>query len=170
MTWSAYALVEYLYGIRQIVNVKDDGSTEEVTEQVEKYKWGDKEIPAGFFSQPDAEHISAVIANPSGTFAKFDRMGFLAGFGDRRIQMFREGMCFREADVPEEFSDEVHSSEYTETWVEGLSVYHNPRAIYPLPIEFIPGAAHFNSDGVSIMSFIPPFHPIGSLTLIISPR
>lgn len=169
MTWSAYALVEYLYGIRQIANRNDDGSIEDVTEQIEKYKWGDKEIPAGFFLQPDTEHVSAVIANPSGTFAKFDRMGFLGGFGDRRIQMFREGMCFREADVPEEFSSEVHSPEYSETWVEGLSVYHNPRAIHPLPIDFIPGAAHFTSDGESIRSFLPPFHPIGSLTVIVGP-
>ncbi|HJR06638.1 MAG TPA: hypothetical protein VJ842_05230 [Pyrinomonadaceae bacterium] len=169
MTWSAYALVEYLYGIRQMVDVNADGSTEDVTERVEKYKWGDKEIPAGFFLQPDTEHISAVIANPSGTLAKFDRMGFLGGFGDRRIKMFREGMCFRESEIPEEFAAEVHSPGYSETWVEGLFVYHNPRAIHPLPVNFIPGAAHVTSEGGEIRSLMPPFHPIGSLTLIMAP-
>jgi hypothetical protein len=168
MTWSAYALVEYLYGIRQTARINADGTKEDVIEQIEKYKWGDKEIPAGFFLQPETEHVSAVIANPSGTIAKFDRMGFLAGFGDRRIKMFREGMCFRESDVPEEFKSEVHSPGYSETWVEGLSVYHNPRAIHPLPIEFIPGAAHFVSKDGEIRSVMPSFHPIGSLTLIMS--
>jgi len=168
MTWSGYALVEYLYGIRQMASLSRDGAVEKVTTKVESYKWKDKEIPAGFFLQPDTEHISAVIANPSGTLAKFDRMGLLGGFGDPRVYMVREGMCFVESsDVPEEFRVEVNSHKYSETWVEGLYVYHNPRATHPLPEYYIPGAAHYTSKDGSVSSVMPPFQPIGSITLIL---
>ncbi|HKS27599.1 MAG TPA: hypothetical protein VJS44_07255 [Pyrinomonadaceae bacterium] len=170
MTWSASALVQYLYGIRQTLNIKDDGSTEEIIERIDTYEWKGKKIPAGFFRQPDTEHVSAVIANPGGTVAKFDRMGFIAGFGDKNIEITRRGLCFRESDVPEEFRQEVSVPGYSESWVEGLSVYHNPNAVHPLPEHFIPGAAHFTMKDDSIVGVMPPFHPIGSITSILVPR
>jgi hypothetical protein len=170
MTWSTYALVEYLYGIRQLESRGPDGSIKRIGEPVESYKWGDKEIPAGFFFQPNTEYISAVIANPSGTLMKFNRMGVLAGFGDR-IRMFREGVCFRDdSDMLQEFSTEVHSPEYSETWVEGLNVYLNPRAIHPLPETFLSGAGYYSSQSGAVISWLPRFHPIGSLTYIQSSR
>ena len=87
MAWSNSALVEYLYGIRQVQRVNAQGRSEIVSERVTEYKWADKPpIPAGFFFLPDCENISVVLANPSGTLPKFNRMGFLAGFGNRRYQ------------------------------------------------------------------------------------
>lgn len=170
MSWSSSSLVEYLYGIRQVEKRRDDGSSEIVSEPIESYRKDDgREIPAGFFLQPDAEHISAILANPEGTISKFNRMGFLAGFGDLGIRMFRNGTCYRDSLIPQDFAHEVHSPEYFETWCEGLSVYHNPRANYPLSPDSIPGAAHhFNRDG-RILSRLPQFHPIGSLTAIVPP-
>jgi hypothetical protein len=171
MTWSAPALAEYLYGVRQVLDRRADGSVEARVEKIESFKWRDKEpVPAGFFRLTDAEQVSAVIANPGGTISKFNRMGFLAGFGDRRIQILRQGLCFRESDTPEPFVAEVNSPSYSETWVEGLSVYHNPNAINPLPQHFIPGAAHYVNEGDDIISYMPPFHPIGSTTSIVVPR
>ena len=64
---------------------------------------------------PDSENISAVLANPSGTLPKFNRMGFLAGFGDRDIRMMRRGFCYKGSLVPETFVAEVHASGYAET-------------------------------------------------------
>lgn len=171
MTWSAPALSEYLYGVRQVLDKRDDGSIEVRVERIESFKWRDKEpVPAGFFRLPDAEHVSAVIANPGGTISKFNRMGFLAGFGDRRIRMLRQGICFRESDTSEPFVAEVSAPSYSETWVEGLSVYHNPNAAIPLPHHFIPGAAHYVNEGDDVISYMPPFHPIGSTTSIFVPR
>jgi hypothetical protein len=81
MTWSSSALAEYLYGIRQTERKREDGSTEIISENVTNYTWEGKTIASGFFLQPDTDNISAVLANPNGTISKFNRMGFLAGFG-----------------------------------------------------------------------------------------
>jgi hypothetical protein len=168
MSWSIYALSDYLYGLRNVKTIKEDGAFEDVTEEIKHYKVGEKEIPAGFFSQPNAENISAVIANPGGTVAKFNRMGYLAGFEREKLTIIRSGFCFRnQSDTPDPFTVDVHSPEYSETWVEGLSVFHNPFAINPLPEEFLPGAAHFYLRDQKIIGFAPPFHPIGSTTFFL---
>jgi hypothetical protein len=169
MSWSSSALVEYLYGIRQRERRKLDGSSEIVSEPVKSYRWGDKEIPCGFFSQPDAENISAVIANPTGTLSKFNRMGFIGGFGDRDIRMVRKSFGYRGSVIPQDFVDEIHGHGYSETWVEGVSVYHNPSAIHPLDEGAIPCAAHCTSRDGRILCNMPGFHPMGSITAIVVP-
>lgn len=169
MTWSNTALVEYLYGIRQTARKNADGSSDIVSERIETYEWEGKVIPAGFFFQPDAEHVSAVLANPSGTISKFNRMGFLAGFGDRSIRMVRGGVCYRGKVIPESFSAHVDDAAYTETWCEGVSVYHNPNAKIPLPEFTIPGAAHHIARDGRIVASMPPFFPVGSQTFILVP-
>lgn len=169
MSWSSSALAEYLYGIRQTERTNADSTVEIISEQIDSYRWGTKEVPAGFFQQPGAENISAVLANPEGTFSKFNRMGFLAGFGDRDIRMIRSGTCYRGSLTPQAYVADVNSSDYSETWCEGLSVYHNPRATIPLPVGALPGAAHHTSRNGRIMSRLPPFHPVGSITRTIIP-
>lgn len=169
MTWSTHALIEYLYGVRPVTLESADGDTATIVEDITTFKVGTKEVPAGFFVQPDAEHVSAVIANPGGTFAKFDRMAFLAGFGDRNIAMFRWGTRFLDLATLETFQRKVHSPDYSETWVEGMSVYHNPRALHPLPRHYIPTAAHHYLVNGEVLSFWPEFHPSGSLTTIVQP-
>lgn len=169
MTWSNTALIEYLYGIRQVEQKGDDGKTEIVSSQIASYEWEGKKIPAGFFLQPDAENISAVIANQNGTIAKFNRMGFLAGFGDQNLRMVRGGLCYRGKLVPETFSAEVHSPDYRETWTEGLAVYHNPKALHPLDVASFPGSAHHTVDGGRIVSNLPGFFPLGTQTIILAP-
>jgi hypothetical protein len=170
MAWSNTALVKYLYAIRQTGRQTEYGRVEVASERVTDYRRGDKPpIPAGFFLQPDTENISAVIANPAGTISKFNRMGFLAGFGDRDIMMMRSGYCYKESLTPEWFVTEVHKPGYEETWCEGLSVYHNPNAKIPLPPDALPCAAHHASRDGRILSRQPAFHPVGSTTLVIVP-
>ena len=170
MAWSNSALVEYLYAVRQVERAGAEGEAELVSKRVADYRWGDKPpIPAGFFLLPDSENISAVLANPSGTLSKFNRMGLLAGFGDGDIKMFRSGFCYKGSSRPEQFYNEVHSPDYSETWCEGLSVYHNPQARIPLPLETCPCAAHHTSRAGRILSQQPPFHPVGSITHTIVP-
>lgn len=171
MTWSSSALLEYLYGLKQIEVPGADGVSKLETVAVERYEWKGKTIPAGFFSQADAENISAVIANPGGTIAKFSRMGFLTGFGDRTLAMLRHGLAYvGEELVPRRFTTKVHDPSYTEYWAEGLSVYHNPNARIPLDEDAFPIAAHFTADGGRIMvSRQTPFFPLGSRTFILCP-
>ena len=170
MSWSSSALVEYLYGIRQTEKKMADGKIEILSERVESYIWKEKKIPSGFFFQPGAENVSAVLANPGGTLSKFNRMGFIAGFGDRDIRMVRKGLCYRGTRTSQRLADEVHLPEYSETWVEGVSIYHNPRATHPLPEAAIPGAAHHVLRDGRILSGMPRFHPVGSTTFIVVPK
>ena len=169
MVWSNTALVEYLYAIRQTERPTADGSVEIVSEPVKEYVWGDKPpIPAGFFLQPDTENISAVIANPGGTISKFNRIGFLAGFGGREIMMMRSGYCYK-------VSPHLNGSSLKSTtglWgdlVRRLSVYHNPNARIPFAPEALPCAAHHTSLYGRILSRQPAWHPVGSTTHVIVP-
>lgn len=169
MLWTTSALPVYLYGVRHAWEYDEEGNLTIIPEPVEAHQLGDKEIPSGFFFQKDAEHVSAVLFSNSGTISKFNRMGYLAGFGSRRVKMFRRGTCVDldpNAAAPKQFVSLVHEHGYTETWAEGLSMFHNPRALRPVHVELFPGIAHhFYEDG-QVRSFVPDFHPYGSVTLI----
>ena len=168
MSWSTTALIEYLYGTRQVRQRQLGGGIVNSSEQVKFYEWEGKRIPADFFALPGAEHISAVLANPGGTISKFNRLGFLAGFGDRDIRMVRTGVCFRNGSLnSENFSQEVYSPDYAETWAEGLFVFHNPNAAHPLPEAMIPNVAHCTRQDGRILTGMPSFHPVGTKTYIL---
>lgn len=47
-------------------------------EKIAEHRWVSKTLPSGFFSQPDAENISAVLYNNSATISKLARMGMVA--------------------------------------------------------------------------------------------
>ena len=40
----------------------------------------------------EAENVAAVVFSNSGTIAKFNRMGLLAGFGSRRLRLVRHSL------------------------------------------------------------------------------
>ncbi|WP_297494696.1 hypothetical protein [Acidocella sp.] len=160
------ATTEYVFGVRHSL---DDGLLK--IERIVEHRFGQANEPSGFFSLPGAENISAVIVNPQGTVTKFNRMGYLAGFGSKRVRMVRTGMRRGEVDaddpMPKPFAQDVHGPGYNETWVEGMVVFHNPTARIPLDPELIPGANHefLQQDG-RIMSLLPDFHPYFSQTSI----
>lgn len=157
---------EYVFGVRHsIVN------SERRIQRIHKHVYRRSHEPSHFFGLPEAENVSAVLLNPVGTIPKFNRMGFVAGFGDRRIRMTHSGIRRGEIDVngpgPLPFTRDVHSPGYVEKWVEGTVVLHNPNARIPLDPELIPGANHefLQPDG-SIMSMLPEFQPYSSGTSI----
>ena len=160
------ATTEYVFGVRHSLV----GGRRKI-ERIGEHRFGHSREASGFFFLPGAENVSAVVVNPQGTITKFNRMGFLAGFGNRRVRMVRTGMKRSElADdgpMPKPFAHAVHAPDYSETWVEGMVVLHNPKARIPLDPALIPGANHefLNEDG-RIMSLLPEFHPYFSQTAI----
>ncbi len=52
----------------------------------------------------------------------------------------------------------------TETWAEGLSMFHNPHATYPVNPDMFPGIAHHWFVDGQIKSLLPEFHVYNSLT------
>jgi hypothetical protein len=137
--------------------------------KIGSHRWGAKVIQSGFFELPDAENVSAVIFSNSGTISKFDRMGMLAGFGSKGIRLVRTGYAMSHdpnATQPIKFQHVVNDPDYHETWCEGLDVWHNPKAKYPIDPDLLPGVAHYHllPDG-QVESFVPDWHPLGSITL-----
>src|SRR5205807_2447676 len=132
---------------------------------------GEPSRKIGILSISEAENISAVIVNAQGTLPKFNRLGYLAEFGSRRVRMVRTGFARGEGDcknpAPKPFKHNVHQLGYTESWVEGMVVLHNPQARIKLHPEMIPGASHeFLLPDGRIMSILPEFHPVFSQTEI----
>lgn len=170
MIWTSSALPGYLYGQHSTWWFDESNILHIDHEAVTHHRFGEKEIPSGFFAQPNAEHISGVLFSNSATLSKFNRMGYLAGFGSRRVKMVRQGTCVNpdpNADRPKEFTECVHDPHYTETWSEGLSLFHNPQALHPVEPEMFPNIAHHFFDSDRMRSFTPSFHPFGSKTYIL---
>lgn len=168
MVHSRSALELYLYGIEHDGHHDEDGKLVITPRQVSEHRWGDKVIPSGFFNQPGAENVSAVFVNNSGTISKFNRMGLQGGFGSGRVLMIREGTDVDHnpnALEPKVFRAIVNSTGYAEQWIEGASIFHNTRALHPVPEAWFPGAAHHHvlPDG-QMLSTTPQFHPFGSIT------
>ncbi len=68
------------------------------------------------------------------------------------------------ASVPRIFRYTVEENS-EETWAEGLSMFHNPNALHPVPQELFPTIAHHQFKDGQIVSRLPEFHPYASVTL-----
>lgn len=169
MLWTHMALAEYLYGMRSRKVITTTGTTvEEVS--ITGHAYGNKIIPSGFFQQPYSENISAVLFSNSGTISKFHRMGKIAGFGDQSVKMFRTGKRYDHGEgiiEPTDFSFEINEW-VKETWSEGVSIFHNPNAKTPLPEESFPLVAHHFIENGRMVSHLPEFFPLVSVTHIFS--
>lgn len=172
MTWTSTGLFHYLYGQSHEFWRDDDGKLIVSSNPIEVHEYEGKRVPSGFFMQPDAQNISAVIFSASGTISKFNRMGRFAGFGHPDQVMMRMGFKHRHdenATVPDYFTIDVQPGKATEKWAEGISMFHNPNALHPVDPEIFPGIAHhFFKDG-EIVSILPEFYPYWSQTFNILP-
>ena len=167
MLWSSTALMNYLYGVKHDWHYDEKNQLIITPSPIAMHKIDGKMIPSGFFNQPGAENISAILSSASGTISKFNRLGRQAGFSVPNIQMIRMGMCYDHdpnASVPRMFRYEVDETS-EETWGEGLSMFHNPNAMHEVPRELFPSIAHHYLREGQIVSFMPEFQPYASYTL-----
>jgi len=181
MTWSRNALVDYLYGVRIKATIDGEGKilmdlrktkdgVEPITEEIKSHTWKGKTIPSNFFELPDSENVSAILFSNNGTLTTFNRMGKLAGLGGKDVKMIRTSFV----QDPDPFATEpilkvsdVDSPEYEEAWSDGLVMYHNPNAIYPVDRSYFPNISHVYYDKAqkNVYSFTQPYDVISSFTL-----
>ncbi|MFY8210800.1 MAG: hypothetical protein ACOVOE_16025 [Caulobacter sp.] len=158
-------VTEYVFGVRHSIV---DGKHR--IERISEHRFGGLSEPSNFFSLAESENVSAVFINPTGTLNKFNRMGVQAGFGSPRIRIARTGLRRGELDDdhpgPKPFEQVVHAPGYSERWMEGAVVLHNPHALIPLDPALFPHANHefLQPDG-RIMSMLPAFHPYTSVSV-----
>lgn len=172
MVWSREALPTYLYGLR--ADIEGEGKERRAVGTPITNLTGKHGIPAGLFRDPDFAHLSAVIFSNAATLAKFNRMGFLAGWRPPGLTMIRSGILFDRtpgALEPIDFKLSVASDEYQalwpwgEAWCQELEVFHNPLATHPIPFDLIPGATHwFERDGDIMCSTIWANSVLSSVT------
>lgn len=167
LTQSEVPLMRYLFG-RELV--KRRGPVDAVASEraLAEHTAAGKTIPSGFFFQPGAEDLSAVLFSNEGTIGKFDRMGLQAGLGDPNVRSWRIGLRHnpdRSATAPLEFSYEV--GEVVERWSDGLVFIHNPNARYPLDPGLVPGVVHHLDVDGTIVSMGPPFQVFSSFTFTV---
>ena len=145
MTWSQSSLITYLYGYRYDHSYNEKGELIIHPIKVEKHIKGEghNTIPSGFFFQDNSENISAVLHSSSATISKFSRIGKQCGLDENDILMYRIGSVYNpdsNASKPNVFQYLVTEGN-SEPWSEGVTVFHNPNAKYPLPFDFFPNAA-----------------------------
>lgn len=88
MTWTSPALFEYLYGVTHEFAFDDNGQLIITPLTIETHEHQGKVIPSGYFFQPGAENVSAVLFSSSGTISKFDRMGLLQALASLTKEFF----------------------------------------------------------------------------------
>lgn len=167
LTFADTTLVEHLYGLRTYAERDEAGELHVYNAPIASHR-GSKTISSGFFALPDAEHVSAVLWSNSGTVPKFARMGFQDGVDSAGLRMIRAGtrhVMDPNASEPARFLYEVGSRR--ETWPEGLTMAHNPRALHPLTRDAFPGIAHHAIEHGLVTSWLPPFQPYRSETVIL---
>lgn len=167
MTWTSPALLEYLFGVTHEFIFDDAGQLVITPLKIDVHEYLGKTIPSGYFMQPESENVSAVLFSSSGTISKFNRMGRLAGFGLPNQKIFRMGVKHRHdanAAMPDSFFHEVKVGAVTETWAEGLSMFHNPKAKHPIDPNMFPGIAHHWFVDGQVKSWLPEFHVYNSFT------
>ena len=167
MLWSSTALMDYFYGVKHDFYYNEENKLVINPIPIKSHKVGNKEIPSGFFFQENAENISAVLFSASGTISKFNRIGRQAGFKGDDVLVVRTGICHDHdpnASVPNIFKYLV-DEQCGETWSDGVSMFHNPNAIFSVPKELFPSIAHHDFKDGHIVSHLPEFYPYASWTL-----
>ena len=166
MMWTTTALITYLYGYKYSSKYDEYGNLIILPEKIEKHVYGDKCIESGLFFQKGSEHISAILFSASGTLSKFNRIGKQCGFDKSDIKMVRNVMCYNpapNASKPIQLCYEV-SEDNSEAWGEGITVFHNPNAVKPLPKDFFSTVTQdYFIDGY-IYSDMPYPHVYSSFT------
>ena len=136
---NAQPLIRYLYD-KALAEIDEFGAVSLSGASVGFHIGDSKTIKSGWFNNPEAVHISAVMWSNSGTVPKFNRMAAGLGLGAPGWEIHR---CGTELDPRPGAVERAQFIERVEpggeTWEEGLVVMHNPHAIIPLPISAFEG-------------------------------
>lgn len=178
MVWSREALPSYLYGFKAYI--EGEGEDRRAAAVPISHLTGTNKIPAGLFRDPAFAHLSGVLFSNAATLSKFNRMGFLAGWRPRDLNMIRQGIISDHTPgavdaIP--FALSVASREYQELWPYGeqwcqeLEFFHNPLATHPVPFELLPGTTHwFERDGEIQSRTVWKNSVLASVTHLVVPK
>lgn len=166
MMWSRAGLECYLYGAIRKYTIDKQLNVKQNVTKIVSHEYKEKKIPSNFFIQPDSENISAVIYSNQATIGKFLRMGYLAEFGSKNMDIRFVGQAFIDnSHIPVDFDLDVTDDNYEEYWANSVTIYHNPNARIPLDCLLFEGVTHIFFDGDKFSSVKPMFYPIYGRTV-----
>lgn len=158
MIWSQSSLITYLYGFEYKHSFDSDGNliVHPIKITTHPKGGGRNTIPSRFFFQENSENISAVLHSSCATISKFNRIGKQCGLDENDTLMYR--IVSVHDPSPNSATPKILKYMVTESnsepWAEGITVFHNPNAKYPLPRDFFPNAAqcYLHNDLIHIVS------------------
>ncbi len=163
-------VIEYLYKKKLKVHVDSKGNQKSEYSETGDIEFINRKKPSGFFSLENSDYISAVIFSNERPIWKFNRMGY----EDRDEQvalMQRYGYRYdsnSDALKPKEYSYLAKQENHQEYWREGVSVFHNPNARYPLSKDLFSGFRQIWIDeNGKYTGEIPDFFPFTSQTIMV---
>jgi hypothetical protein len=121
-----------------------------------------------FFRRAGAEHVSAVMFVNSATASKFGRMRLQrATKAYPTVLMHRVGWYYPatvEGTSLALFNYWVGDPAWPESWLQGVTLFHNPDALQPLDRSVFRGAKQYLWDHGQLEIELPAFHPEASTT------
>lgn len=147
--YGAENLAVYLYGL------------------VDKHEYNGRRVASGFFNEKNSQHVSAVIYCNQFTVPRFYRMTVTPD-DIKSVKSIREGFCYIPVDEStlriSEYRYAVGSStEPTETWWQGVTIFYNPNALVPLPEGFFRATNIYGIEGDYVVQTVKDFHPLTSM-------
>jgi hypothetical protein len=163
---SDYLLITYLYGY-EFSSVEDNLGNLLKVDYIEKklFEKRNKTKINPFFNIDDSKYISGVLFFNDLTIDKFNRMGFINGLTEKMI-IFRSCDIFNpNSSIPEEIFYFLNSDVYKEDWKQGVSIFHNPNALFPLNKKLFDGFRQIWIHNGKLDGFVPEFFPYNSVTI-----
>lgn len=163
---SDYLLITYLYGYEFSFTEDNQGNLVRV-EYIEKgiFEKRNKSEFEPFFNSDDSKYISAILFFNDLTVDKFNRMGFINGLRENVIILRSCDIYDPVSSKPKEIVYFLNSDEIKEDWKQGVSIFHNPNAIYPLDVHLFDGFRQVWMREGKLDGYMPEFFPYTSVTL-----
>jgi hypothetical protein len=116
-----------------------------------------------FFWLRDATSISAVAYCNAFTMPKFWRLADHDYLAEQCIALRTGPALFEGKDHLSGFRYKIgHEATPTETWHEGVTLFVNPRADFPLPANFLPASCTYACEDGMVRPHVTGFHPLHS--------
>ncbi len=160
-------LARFLYGLDQYSDRVDEGCVATREVPVLAHAYAGKRMRSNLFEYPSAEHLSAVLYCNQWTVPRFVRLAAHA-HGWHGANGTRSGSCLGPGDTvvidAVEYEHALGDPDVPrETWSQGVTVFHNPRAIHPLPLGALSGTSTFMRSDGRVERTVSAFHPLTSM-------
>ncbi|OYY43520.1 MAG: hypothetical protein B7Y56_11750 [Gallionellales bacterium 35-53-114] len=145
----------------------EPGSVYYIDESLLNCLYGINNVTPGFFHLEKAKSVSAIMYCNAFTVPRFFRLATTID-DSAKIIATREGLYYApQSDGGIEIREYKFlvdkPSSPKESWAEGVTVFHNPNALHPIPTTLLPCTSYFSVNDGFLTREVHGFHPLTSL-------